>query len=477
MQRRQFFQWSAWGSLGTAFATEKWSRFAAANGSTKPSQPATVAKNIIFLVSDGMSAGTLQLADLYSSLKLGQRSQWMQLLESGQSPNGQPISRALMETASANSWVTDSAAASSAWGGGARVNNGALNIGPNGERYQPILQKFKAAGKAVGCVTSVPITHATPAGFCINQASRGDQAEIATDYLQLRFDCMLGGGREFFAADLRGDKQDLFHQATQAGFHVATNLTELQATTVDDQPVLGVFHESAIPYALDHAQDAQLRTNVPTLPEMTRFALQRLAKNPQGFVVQIEAGRVDWAAHANDTMALIHDQLAFDEAVRVALEFAAADGETLVIITTDHGNSNPGLIGTSGANAKFARILEARHTNTWVMQGLRSNCQVDEIRARIEYAQGLQISLEDAQLLHDHIAPLSADERRDDRKMPFAKLANIQKPVIGIGWAGDDHSSDYVELTLLGPGSEQLSSFIKNYELHHFLLQAAGVNA
>lgn len=474
MQRRQFFQWSAWGSLGIGTATENWSTFSSAQRSTRP---ATVARNIIFLVSDGMSAGTLQLADLYSSLKHGQRSRWMRLLESGQSPSGQPIRRALMETASANSWVTDSAAASSAWGGGVRVNNGALNVGPNGERYQPILQKFKAAGKAVGCVTSVPITHATPAGFCINQASRGDQAEIAADYLQLKFDCMLGGGREFFAADQRGDKRDLFQLAAQAGFLVATNRAELQATAPGDQPVLGVFHDSAIPYALDHLQDAELQARVPTLPEMTRFALRRLAKNPRGFVVQIEAGRVDWAAHANDATALIHDQLAFDEAVQVALEFAAADGETLVIITTDHGNSNPGLIGTSGANTKFARLLEARHTNTWVMQGLRDNWHIDEIRARIEYAQGLQVSSEDAQLLHDHIAPLSAEERRDDRKMPFAKLANIQKPVTGIGWAGDDHSSDFVELTMLGPGSEALAPFIRNNDLHQFLLQAAGVTA
>jgi alkaline phosphatase len=480
MQRRQFFQWSATGALGFGLGSNSRSNatgpFAIGSSETvRGTKSQSVAKNIIFLVSDGMSGGTLQLADLYASRKTGQRSSWMQLYETGQSPAGQPISRALMETGSANSWVTDSAAASSAWGGGVRVNNGALNVGPNGEKYQPILQKFKAAGKAVGCVTSVPITHATPAGFCINQASRGDQAEIANDYLGLKFDCMLGGGDEFFAADKRADKRDLYAEAGQAGFHVARTLTELQQTPIDMQPVLGVFHESAIPYALDHAHDPALQASVPTLAEMTRFALKRLASNPQGFVVQIEAGRVDWAAHANDTNALIHDQLAFDEAVQVALEFAAADGNTLVVITTDHGNANPGLIGTSGSNEKFDRLLDVRHTNTWVMQGLRENWQVAEIRARIEYAQGLQISAEEAQILHDHIAPLSAADRLNDRNLPFAKLANMQKKLTAVGWAGDDHSADYVELTMLGPGSESLTPFIKNYEMHNFLLQATGM--
>ena len=110
-------------------------------------------KNIIFLVSDGMSTGTMVMADLYLKRKYGRPSSWMDLYESNL---GQ---RALMDMASASSVVTDSSAASSSWGGGVRVNNGSLNISPNGKENMPILQKFKNAGKKVGCVTTVMILY------------------------------------------------------------------------------------------------------------------------------------------------------------------------------------------------------------------------------------------------------------------------------------------------------------------------------
>src|SRR6478609_6291780 len=155
------------------------------------------AKNIIFMVSDGMSSGTLNMAHLFLERKYGKGSNWIQLYKDNR------VSRALMDTASASSIVTDSAAGSSSWGGGFRVNNGSLNVGPNGEMHLPILQKFKKAGKKVGCVTTVPVTHATPAGFCVNSQSRNDMSEIAVQYLNLNFDLFLGGGRDYFSGESR----------------------------------------------------------------------------------------------------------------------------------------------------------------------------------------------------------------------------------------------------------------------------------
>ena len=116
-------------------------------------------KNIIFMVSDGMSFGTLVMADLYLKRKFGRPSNWMGLYEQNLAQ------RAVMDMASASSVVTDSSAASSSWSGGVRVKNGSLNISPDGKENMPILQKFKKAGKKVGCVTTVMVNHATPAGF------------------------------------------------------------------------------------------------------------------------------------------------------------------------------------------------------------------------------------------------------------------------------------------------------------------------
>ncbi|MFD2577103.1 alkaline phosphatase, partial [Haoranjiania flava] len=177
--------------------------------------------------------------------------------------------RALMDTASASSIVTDSAAASSSWGGGKRVPNGSLNVNADGSFNKPILQKFKAKGKSVGCVTSVPITHATPAGFCVNSNKRSAMEDIALEYHKLRFDVMMGGGVNIFSADKRKDKQDVFSLFRNSGFKVVRNRQEmLGIPATNSAPVLGVFHGESLPYEIDRRNDAALISNTPTLAEM-----------------------------------------------------------------------------------------------------------------------------------------------------------------------------------------------------------------
>ena len=474
MKRRDFFKGASLTAAGAVVTPQLLAM--GCTPSTAPildETPTKRAKNIIFLVSDGMSIGTLNMADLLAQRKLGRKSNWIAAYDQ------KIIKRALMDTASASSMVTDSAAASSAWGGGIRVKNGRLNVGDNEEKHTPILQKFKKHGKSVGCVTSVPITHATPAGFCTSNKSRGNQSEIAEDYLELEFDVMLGGGHEYFAAELRKDGKDMYRAFAQAGFGVAQTRQELMALNDIDKPIMGVFHESGIPYDLDHQHDEELKNTVPTLPEMTQFAIDKMSKNEEGFVLQIEGGKVDWAAHGNDIGALLYDQLAFDDCVKIALDFAEGRDDTLVIITTDHGNSNPGLFYGKEADSNFLRIQDFKFTNRWVLTGLTKKSSVNEIIERINYAQGLTFTNKEAKIIYDHFQALpgsDADNNYNDYSLPFKKLAEIQYQHLNVGWAGMHHSADYVELAMLGPGAEALPQFIKNYELHNFMLVAAGVD-
>ncbi|MFV0606988.1 MAG: alkaline phosphatase [Niabella sp.] len=428
------------------------------------------AKNIIFLVSDGMSTGTMAMANLLLQRKEGRLSNWMQLY------NDNLVSRALMDTASASSMVTDSAAASSSWGGGVRVKNGSLNTNADGSTNTPILQKFKAAGKSVGCVTSVPVAHATPAGFCVTQKSRGSMEDIASDYLQLRFDVMMGGATELFLASERKDKRDLFKEFTDGGFSVVKSRNEmLQLPNSHSRPVLGVFNTKSLPYALDRQNDAALKANTPTLAEMSKTAIEHLSQNKKGFVLQIEGGKVDWAAHSNDAGALLYDQIAFDDAIKVAIDFAKADKETLVIITTDHGNANPGLFYGSKADKNFERLMNFKHTNDWVLMGINRNFSTQQVIERLEAAQGYAITTDEAKEILTHYEKLDESGLYNSYKLPFKVLANIQQNYTSIGWGSMDHSGDHVELAMYGPGSEKLKPFVKNYELHNFMLQAAGV--
>lgn len=466
MKRRDFFRNTSLAVFGSAIAAPVSALASSAATGRKGAQ----ARNIIFLVSDGMSVGTLGMADLLLQRKEGRSSEWMRLYREGLAK------RALMDTASASSLVTDSAAASSSWGGGMRVNNGSLNVGPNGEEYKPILQKFKSAGKSVGCVTTVPITHATPAGFCVNSKSRGDQADIALQYLDLQFDIMMGGGAEFFSKDKRKDKADVFGQFKQKGYHVLQNREAMLALQSGGRkPVLGVFHENGLPYTLDAMQDAAITKAVPTLAEMTKTAIEYMNTNSNGFALQVEGGKVDWAAHANDAAGLLYDQIAFDDAVKVAVDFAMKDKNTLVIITTDHGNANPGLFSGSKANANFDRIQKYRHTNDWILHGIRKDFSAAQVIERIEAAQGYAIKKEEAAQLLSHYAKMDGDGLYNPYKLPFKELAVMQRQYNSIGWGAMDHSGDYVELAMMGPGSENRKQFVKNTDLHYLMLEAAGV--
>lgn len=427
------------------------------------------AKNIILLVSDGMSTGTLNMTDLYLNRKTGTGSNWIQLYKDNK------VSRALMDTASASSIVTDSAAASSSWGGGFRVNNGSLNVSPSGEPHLPIWQKFKKAGKMAGCVTTVPITHATPAGFCVNSKSRNAQEDIAEDYIKLGFDIMMGGGDRYFNAATRKDNKDLYAAYKTQGYQVVKTRSEMQQASTS-QPILGVFSQDGLPYYVDRNSDDNLKKVIPTLAEMTEKAINRMKVHKNGFVLQIESGKVDWAAHANDIAGLIHDQIAFDEAVKVAMDFAEKDQETLVIITTDHGNANPGIIYGKETNANFDSIHKYTQTNEWILNQIKANSSVAQVQEIIEKANGHSISIEEAKTVLTYYDGLhKEDGLYNYKKLPFKAFAAMQEQSNAVGWISMDHSADYVELAMYGPGSELLKPFIKNTDLHYLMLKAAEV--
>ncbi len=467
MNRRNFFKGGSLALLGSSLLSPA---DVLADVASSNLGKGKTARNIIFLVSDGMSTGTLNMANLMMMRKEGRMSKWLSLYQQDK------VKRALMDTASASSLVTDSAAASSSWGGGMRVMNGALNVNADGSFNKPIWQKFKALGKAAGCVTTVPVTHATPAGFCVNSVKRDDQPGIALQYLENGFDVLMGGGLEFFNPDKRKDKQDVFSLFSKKGYKVVKSRQQMMDIPSSSlAPVLGVFHENGLPFSLDLENDEELKKEVPTLAEMTRAAINRLDKNKKGFVLQVEAGKVDWAAHSNDAGALIYDQIAFDNAIRVAMDFAEKSKDTLIIITTDHGNANPGLFYGSKATDNFDRIQKFKHTNDWILNGIDNSYSPSQLIERVEYAQGYAISKDEALLLLKSYQKLDDNGLYNPRHLPFRELAQMQVAYNSVGWGSMDHSADYVELCMFGPGSELLRPFVKNTDIHNLMLKAAGV--
>lgn len=461
MDRRKFLKSSALLSGLLSFSpSDLWS----SQKGTK--QSAGKAKNIIFMISDGMSTGTLSMADLYSRNILGKGSNWLNLYHE------RKVSRALMDTASASSIVTDSAAASSAFGGGIRVKNGVLNIGANGEKHLPVWQKFKKAGRKAGCVTSVTITHGTPAGFCINSERRNAEPQIAEMYAELELDVLMGGGDEFFNPEKRKDKKDLYSVYQKKGYQVLKERTDL-ANIKKGNKLLGIFNTGALPYSIDRVHLSEFK-NTPALAEMTKAAIDQMKEHPDGFVLQVEAGKVDWAAHANDISALIHDQLAFDETIKTVMDFAEKDGNTLVIITTDHGNANPGTIYGGSATNNFNSISEYKYTNEYVLNTIHKEFSAKDIKDWIYEAHKLTLNDEEAKHMMSFYNGLEKEEGLYNyKKLPFKLYSEIQKNRNSVGWISMDHSGDYVEVAAYGPGSELLKPFIKNTDLHELMLKAS----
>lgn len=415
------------------------------------------ARNVIFMVADGMSAGTFELGDLLSRIKRSRPLHWVELW-------GRPgVRRATCSTHPANGWVTDSAAASSAWSLGERVNNGSISITPDGRTPDPVLVRARAAGKATGLVTTTRITHATPAGFIANISDRDLEKEIGQQLLERRVDVALGGGAAYFTPQSLGARDDL---------KVLRTRDQLLAHS-DGSPVLGLFSDTHMHFDLDRAPTE------PTLAEMAGAALRLLSARPNGFILQIEGGRVDQAAHANDAASLVTDMLAFDDAVAVAADFASARPDTLLVITTDHGCANPGLTFYAREGVKsFDRLTGAKHSFEWIQSEAKAivdhSERIRQLPEIVEHATGIALSADESAIL--------AKSLKGDHVNPF-QIANGFGPVLGsllanhtgVAFLSPNHTSDYVEVTAMGPGSERLPPMIENIWLHSLLAASLAV--
>jgi len=464
LSRRELLQASTVALLGSGLLA----RQSSAQGRSR------APKNIIFMVSDGMSMGVPSMAEPFSRMARGKGTRWFQLLQDPEAVVG------LFETRSLDSLVTDSSAASSAWGSGSMVFNGAVNVLPDGTKLTPIAQLMKRAGKRVGLVTTTTITHATPAGFAAVTPNRDDEQTIAMQYLDV-VDVLMGGGRRFFDAAQRADKRDLIAEYQQKGYAFWERREQVRGRERPEK-VLGLFYAGHVPYTIDHKNDPQLWEQIPTLAEMTRAALEILSRSPKGFLLQVEGGRVDHAAHANDPAAILWDQLAFDDAVAVALDFVRQHPDTLLIVTSDHGNSNPGLNGMGeeyrDSEKCLERITKARGSYVAVQEQLRKagTPTADKVREVIREVIGVEISREEAEV----IANVAAGKPAPTLNRAHANLVGVMGEVmanyLGVAWIGTQHTSDWTLVTALGPGKEMFAGIQPHKEAFHRMLRLSGIS-
>lgn len=275
----------------------------------------------------------------------------------------------LTDTRSSDADVTDSAAGATVYATGVRTYNGAIGVGDRCKELftadsatvmqdpascDPLESVFDLAwerGIATGLVSTSSLTHASPASFGSKVPYRRMQAEIASQLAANPIDVLLGGGEGWFDGRLRADGQNLLTELC-ATATCLNSPEELAAYQPDGRRLVGLFAEDGMPVAAER---------VPTLPEMTRVALNRLQGEENGFFLFVEGSQPDWRGHDNRPLEEVVGEMAdFDAAIAVGLEFARSTPETLVLVVADHETGGLSLVSQSGQIV--ARYTTGGHT-------------------------------------------------------------------------------------------------------------------
>ncbi|MGI5868805.1 MAG: alkaline phosphatase [Kiritimatiellia bacterium] len=271
-------------------------------------------RNVILVIGDGMGQGALDLTSLWVHGETNKL--FLQQL---------PI-QGRCKTASANSRVTDSAAAASAIACGEKVNNGSVAVTPDGRALKSVALFARGKGKAVGILTSDPLSGATPAGFFARQKARGMAPEIVADAAACGFDVLLGQAATrglFLQNGQEPNQRNLQKEMEARGCRFVEDLEQFAAVPAGSRIV-------------GQIESKRFTTDDRMLGKFARAAIERLAKNPNGFFMMVESTYPDTGGHSNDPTVSIMGTVHADWAVKAAVDFAQSRDDTLVICTADH---------------------------------------------------------------------------------------------------------------------------------------------
>ena len=267
------------------------------------------AVNVIYMIGDGMALPQVYAAKLAS----GEEMTFQQFPYIG-----------VVDTHSASNDITDSAAAGTALASDHKTNNAMLGMNPDTIPVKTMLEVFSELGKETGVVVTSYVTHATPAAFSAKVPHRRQYEDIAVQMAENPYlNLIIGGGMKHF--NQRKDSLDL----------VARMQNQLGWTVYDTLDGIDVTCKKYAVMANDgHMPRAAQRGDF--LPRAVKTALQSLDDAENGFFLMVEGSQIDFACHGNDSAWMMDEMLDFDDAIKVALDYAKEKGNTLVVVTADH---------------------------------------------------------------------------------------------------------------------------------------------
>ncbi|QNA90432.1 alkaline phosphatase [Massilia sp. Dwa41.01b] len=433
------------------------------------------AKNIIFFLGDGMGPTTITAARIFKAGEDG-------LLDFERFER-----TARIKTYSADAQVTDSAPSMGAYMTGVKINNDVISMqdatprdpakdangnasvdrcgANNGSAPMTILELAKARGKAVGAITTTELTHATPASTFSHVCNRDMGYQIAQQIvpggagyntrLGDGVDVLMGGGRNHFTPfdaktnrKGRADGRDLMAEFAAQGYFVASTRADM-ASSRPGRKFVGVYSaESHLDYA------SKRRPEQPTLAEMTAKSIELLSPNPKGFFLMVEGGKIDHALHETNARNALVETVAFDEAIRTAVERMRA--------------LDPGLENT-------LIVVTADHDHTMVLNGYpkRGNPVLDIVRG---YANGEPTRDADGKTFTTLVfgnGPNRPETRLDVDSA--AALAEGYHQEAGVRWSSESHGGGDVKLYAEGAGSAPFKGTMENTRVFDLMKAAFGL--
>ena len=282
-------------------------------------------RNVIFMIGDGMGLEQVSCAWVVNKGKLNL--------------DNMPYV-GLSRTYCTNELITDSGAGGTALSSGMKTGYSHVGTAPDSTDIPSILVKAQQLGKKTGVAVTCHFADATPCDFCCHNEYRYNQEDLIADYVECGVDYLSGGGLDWFTVN-RTDGRDITKEMAAAGYKVALSEDELMHAEL---PVIGLLAPDNLPVAEERGD---------LFRHSVKRGLDLLSKGDNGFVMMIEGSCIDDWLHGNDIGKAMEELLDFDRTLGDVLEWAAADGHTLVVVTADHAT---GCLTLQDGNLEEGRI-------------------------------------------------------------------------------------------------------------------------
>lgn len=456
-------------------------------------EAAPKARNVIFIVGDGLSVAHRTAARIMSKGMTGGKA-------NGRLAMDDLDRMAFIGTSSTHSIATDSANTMSAYMTGHKSRVNALGVyadrtpdsqdDPKVETLAEALRRTTT--KSVGIVTNSEIQDATPAAIVSHTRLRGDKADIVGMFHDVQPEVILGGGSAYFLkSDVPGSKRkddlDYVQQFRDAGYALATSRAELSAAAgTNNGKILGLFHTGNMDTWLDRNQlkmgSVEKFPDQPGLVEMTQVALAELAKNPEGFFLMVEGANIDKMAHPLDWDRSVTETIELDQVVALAREFAVNNPDTMIVVTGDHTHG-VSIIGTiddekpgEDMREKVGVYDDAGFPNYVDGNGDGFPDQIDVSRRLAIFSSNFPDYYETWRPKMD--GPFQpALKTEDGSYVANEAYKDIPGAVLRVGNLPKDadtgvHSVDDIVLQATGPGSEGFKGYMEQSDVYKVLAEA-----